>query len=67
MKPSEIARLARQMGAAPDPWTRRQFLRATLAGGAGLFLSGQTGFGQRRRPGSRTTDRERRQMVRSTC
>jgi monoamine oxidase len=53
MKPSEIARLARQMGATADPWTRRQFLRTTLAGGAGLFLSGRTGFGQRRRPGSK--------------
>src|SRR6202045_2759631 len=53
MKPSAIARLARQMGAAPDPWTRRQFLRTTLAAGAGLFLSGQTAFGQRRRRGSR--------------
>lgn len=49
MKPSGIARLARQAGAAPDPWTRRQFLRTTLAAGAGLFLSGQTGFGRRRR------------------
>jgi hypothetical protein len=48
MKPSAIAKIARQMGAAPDSWTRRQFLRATLAAGAGLFLSGQTGFGLRR-------------------
>ncbi len=53
MKPSGIARLARQMEAAPDPWTRREFLRTTLAAGAGLFLSGQTGFGQRHRLRSR--------------
>jgi monoamine oxidase len=53
MKPSGIARLARQMGAAPDSWNRRQFLRTTLAASAGLFLSGQTGFGRRRRPGAR--------------
>jgi monoamine oxidase len=53
MKPSAIAKIARQMGAAPDSWTRRQFLRATLVAGAGLFLSGQTGFGQRRRMRSR--------------
>ena len=41
------------MGAAPDHWTRRQFLRTTLAASAGLFLSGQTGFGRRSRAGSR--------------
>src|SRR5260221_10902182 len=53
MKPSGIARLAGKMKPALDRWPRREFLRTTLAAGAGLFLSGQTGFGQRHRLRSR--------------
>ena len=38
MKPTSIARLMRQVGAAPSGISRRRFLQATLAAGAALML-----------------------------
>lgn len=38
MKPTAIARLMREAGAAPDAMTRRRFLQATLGAGAALML-----------------------------
>ena len=38
MKPTAIARLMREVGAAPSTVTRRRFLQATLAAGAALML-----------------------------
>lgn len=38
MKPTSIARLMRQVGAAPTGISRRRFLQATLAAGAALML-----------------------------
>ena len=38
MKPRQIARLARTVGAAPDGMTRRRFVELTLGAGAGLML-----------------------------
>ena len=38
MKPSAIARLMREVGAAPSSTTRRRFLQASLAAGAALML-----------------------------
>jgi monoamine oxidase len=38
LKPHQIARLARAVGAAPDGMTRRRFVELTLGVGAGLML-----------------------------
>jgi monoamine oxidase len=38
MKPTSIARLMRQVGAAPSGISRRRFLQASIAAGAALML-----------------------------
>jgi len=46
MKPHSIATLARHAGVRTGPWTRRQFLKTTLAAAGGFLLSEQMGFGK---------------------